>query len=362
LAAGNMPHQERLKLALRSLQACMSVNTANSRLSCYIYIISALVHHSRFKGLTSLQIHRLVELALDILRLQDIKPAKSRLAFLYGELYQVRSQIFRQEGQPWQAAWQQQMAHHLANPNPQEAGSQYLALGLRSFRLGHAAKARQYLCQAEQQGLEKQQLFLAKITKCQSLRLSGQLERALKDLSAGFEESHLEPRQLLELEWEKICCRLCASLDLSEMFATVRKGRPHYQSSYIIEAFLWGALLKQRSWLMGPYKMQVIRRRAHLNPASLGFFYQVGIVIEQSYDYDIPLATRLFNLGNHLGRSGELVTVDKELLFLAASFRFLNRSKAYELADLVKHQYAKLCHQLTEGDSDDVLGLHGEAG
>src|SRR5690606_16560517 len=108
----------RLHVALGIVRELEDDATSIGGLRRYIAIIYALVYHERSGGLSEKEVDGLVDLASALLRVHGIKPKKSKLASLFGDIHLIRSQILRNEGRPWDSAWEQQKALYLAGPRP----------------------------------------------------------------------------------------------------------------------------------------------------------------------------------------------------------------------------------------------------
>ena len=67
------------------------------------------------------------------------KPVKSSLAFLHGDLHFVLSQIHRNQGNSFEAAWEQRLSHYLGAKDSSGGNAfQLLAMGFRVLRRGDA--------------------------------------------------------------------------------------------------------------------------------------------------------------------------------------------------------------------------------
>jgi hypothetical protein len=80
----------------------------------------------------------------------------------------------------------------------------------------------------------------------------------------------------------------------------------------------------------------------------------------QCYDYQIPLDIRLRSLSAGIDKRKELISIDKELLLLAAATRWLARSKASSVALLFFSEYRALSLRLSGGVSQDALNILGD--
>ena len=88
--------------------------------------------------------------------------------------------------------------------------------------------------------------------------------------------------------------------------------------------------------------------------------YAITCALEDGYDAKIPMAARLRNLGEALSKTSGIFSIDKELLALVASTRWLMRSKSRDLAIMTISRYKGLSYLLTDGKSPDVLGVAGD--
>ena len=91
----------RLQHSLRRVTALEDHAEASAQLLRFVFVISSLVHHARYGGLSENQVQKGAELASTILATQQIKAGTSRLAFLHGELHLALSQIYRKSGNHW---------------------------------------------------------------------------------------------------------------------------------------------------------------------------------------------------------------------------------------------------------------------
>ena len=145
------------------------------------------------------------------------------------------------------------------------------------------------------------------------------------------------------------------------MISATQRGGSHFSSSYLIETALWAMGMASRQWLERMPRLSSLARNTTLNLRAAGRAYQCARVLQDGYDFEIPLAIRLNALGNELAEAHSLVAIDKELLVWAAAARWLARSKAVGLADLAWRQYGELSRRLTSGRSDDSLGIKGNS-
>ncbi len=330
-----------------------------SQLKRLILVISALVHHQRYSGLSSKQVKDLSETAEAILKVEKINPVKSKFAFLYGELHLVLSQIYRKSGKHLLSAWEQQLALYLSRYSPPGGICfQRLAYGHRAMRLGFLEDALEDFEFAEKGDLPLSQKEKARIGRVKALRLLGRLDESCKMANdARNDYESISQSALLELEWEMICCGVQNGAPPHKMVAAVRKGESHYEATYILEAFLWVRAFKDKIWFDQLPKLSTIMRDTALGVKNRGFLYKAVASLEEYDDEAIPIAVRLRCLGLTVSKLSEFVLVDNELLFLAAVARWLRHRHLEGHLRLVVGQYRSLSAHLTKSASYDALHL-----
>ncbi|MFW7382096.1 MAG: hypothetical protein ACOH5I_25040 [Oligoflexus sp.] len=351
--------QEKLEILLNEIARLEGVRDRLGYLRRYSCIMFSLIHHERQGGLSKKRITDLSDIAFAILKVNHIEASRSSLSFLYGDLFRITSQIFLKEGRLWQSAWVYQLACQFTSRNPYEnKGKIDLSLGLRTLELGHAQLAIQLFQQAESNGLRGGDWERNRIGWLRSLRLSHRLQEASKLWQTTTDEAkELSTDCKLELEWERICLDLSSTQDLTKMFQCVKKGKPHFINSYLIEAFFWSRAVAKTSWFDKIPKMKTLYKTSSLDMKSAGLFYKLAQALEDAYDQSIPLRIRLEQMGPLLEQIPSLRNVDKQLLAWAAATRWLARCQAYRFAVLSFAEYRSLSLRLSSGQTEDVLGI-----
>lgn len=352
-----------LRMLLESIKTLKDQSTPLQRLRCYIYIVSTLLHHKQHKDLTYSQIGRLLELGEAILKLQGIRPRSSKLSFLYGELHLAASQIYRQTGAHWKAAWEQQIATYLSQRAPCGGKSfQSLSLAIRALRLGHAKVAIQRLTDAEAKGgLSQRSLVRGRIEHCKALRLSGRLEESLILVAKTLAFSDLTREEKLDLKWERLCTSAIRTENIDLLVESVLPKGSHHDDAYILEAFLWIRATRSRKWLRRFPKLRKMGFESRDVRKTFGFLYECILAFEKCYDSQIPVISRLKILGKILSQVQKLQVMEKELLVWAAASRWLARIKADALASLSLSEYESLSLRLSGGTQRDALGILSDA-
>lgn len=351
-----MQDHSRLELIFQRLGNLADDDSDVGRLCRYIYAMSALVHHERIGGLSDRDVTRLVELAYAILQAQGVRPRASRLAALYGDIHLIKSQIDRKAGYPWRAAWEQQMALQLAGDLPSGGlGFQRLGMGNRALRLGHAQLALRRFMEAESAGLDDGPRARCWLGRMHALWLGGHEEEASAIAERIVAEASVQDDIRREVVWFQLLRQFQRTGDLSPLLKTIRHDGTYYEGTYIIETCLWGYTIESRGFINRLPRLASIRRNKKLLPQRLGAWYDAGLRLQECYDHNLPLPIRLRGLSQILEERDRLLTVDKELLILAAATRWLARSKSQDLALLVFSEYQSLCRRLSDGRTSDCL-------
>jgi len=349
-------HRVRLRYALGRILELESDKRIYSSWRRFIYIMSALIHHKSYGGLTDGQIRRLHDLAIAILRVQGVTPY-SKLASFHAELQLVMSQIYRKSGQHWMSLFFQQACHQVSRRYPLGGdGFQSLALGIRELRLGYSEAAKKHLLSSEEFNLEPQSLVMSRICRVVIARLSREFDDCYALVDDTLKQKDVTKEERRELLWQQQCARAQQFQDLAPLQKTVGKGGDHHFPSYILEAKLW-----IRSCPLGqkPKRFPSIKNlsRKH-NSAQKGvFLYKCAIQLEQCYDTQIPLSLRMLGLGRMLSKVNQLRSIESELLVWAAASRWLANRHLFDLSSVALGQYRDLSLRISFGKYEDCLGL-----
>ena len=351
--------KKRLDAIMQGIRGLETSSDPKGLLYLYVYIMSALVHQSRFGGLSSKQIRKLKELAFTILKVQNINPQTSKLGVLFGELHLAISLVYRSSGEHWAALWEEQISDQLCRKNPVGGvGFQSISKGMRALRVGQGTRAIGFFCTSMKQNLNRQQIELANIGLVRSLRLSGKIgqceeviQKFLSDKSIGSAVYHQE------LVWEHTCLKASKEKSLDEMVELIKPKNSHNRATYMVEAFLWSLAIRERHWVQSVPKIQTISRKEGLQARNLGFFLKAAYELETCNATFIPIVTRLNNLGKILSTTNRFVAIDRELLFLVASVRWLAKNQSFKLAEATLNEYEGLSLKLSDGRTNDVLNL-----
>lgn len=351
----------KLDYILQKISELKALGSAKDGIQLFIFAMSALVHCEKFDGLNPGQIKDLISVAEATLKVFHIVPKKSTLAFLYGELSMITSQIYLKEGLFWKATWEQYVAIYLSG-HQAPGGKSYIDLlfGIKLLRLGHGSRALVYFKEAENQDGTNGIWNLARINRIRTLRLTGKLPEAL-DLIRETKAIEINADLLLELNWESACCSIHDTQNLDEMAQMVQKGSSHYLASYVLEFHLWALTVPSFHWIQTTPKIRTLMRDEVLGIQDQKFYYAMARELEKVYDETIILTTRLQNLGTILEKIDQCHSVDKQLLILAAVSRWLIRNKIKNLSEVILLEYESVCTKMSQGRTHDLLGILGDS-
>lgn len=347
--------EARQQMILDRLKQYEASERPEELLDLFVYLVSALVHHSRYPFLTPSRYERLLEHARTILQSQGIREGRSRVSFLHGELHFIQSQIERQEGRHWTAAWHQFMGYHATRGEaPGGEGFQQLSLGNRAMRLGHTRLARGYLETAE--GLLTGSLLeRCRLSLLICLRLLGEKNLAMDRLIQLKKDATLSDEARRELDWEQALHDFAETQDLVPLLILTKKGNPCYRTSYLVELSLLAMSTSSRQWLDRVPKLENLRRRKDLDVPRQDLFMGLAKTLQEAYDVERPLNQRLQRVGESLNAAQGLFNVEKELLYWAASARWLLRCRSEDLAALAQAEYESRCLLVSDGKLRDIF-------
>ncbi len=348
----------KLKYIFQRVNELSESTDSDSLLRTFVYVISALIHHLRQGGLQEREIERLAHIGRNCLRLQGVVPGRSKTSFLHGELHMALSQVFAHEGNLWRASWDQLVAK-LATRDEPVGGIVFheLSLGRRNLRLGYGDATLRNFSTAVQHAIGEEQQILCKISLAKALRLTGRRDDAASIVADLLRCEALTDEQRVELEWEVAWGRLAEQKQLRELVQMVGPKGRHQSGAYVSEAKLASFAVQEREFEARFARVSTYKSRGVMTPSGLGVFFHCLVAIEDCYDKGIPSTNRLDTVANLLEQSSSIVSIEKELLFLAATARWLARSNFREFSIQVLSRYRSLSWSLSSGRNADVLGI-----
>ncbi|MBQ48655.1 MAG: hypothetical protein CMP10_14735 [Zetaproteobacteria bacterium] len=327
----------------------------------FIFIVHGLVHHLRMGGLSAVEIQKSLELAQTILTLNGIKPQRSRLAGLYGELHIIKSQLALGKGDIWAGCWQQQIALHISGENPPGGLSfQSLLMGRKAQRLGHTSIALTCFEEAEEAAAKNGERHqeIIRIERIRCLRLAARCSEAKELVESevlGFSEGYDKERA-----WENQMLAIQEEGDLDGIFSLCFEKKSHFSRTYVLESYLWSLSVRSSKWQKKINKVRTMARNKNLDLKRDKSMLKACLVLENAYETDTPFLSRLDQVEKVLTEIRRLKTLDKELLVWLATARWLARSNHYRLSLLILEEYKCLSLRISQGLTNDALGVAGD--
>ena len=332
----------------------------------YICIIYALILQEKWLLLGRAEVKRLVTQGQALLMALGVDSQSSVLAWLHGDLHIIYSQILRNDGLQWEAAWEQQ---HAVAANQRRGGQaadlQRLIMANRTMRLGHGPQAIEIARSIEASESKDAPLGgKARLLIGQGLLLGAswnefEARSAARDLNSDSPNAAEGAESTLqkEFDWQLLMLKAWRDHDLDPMITAIKAGGRFYQASYIIEVAMIGYCNPSVRVQKSLPRMSYLIRNRKISLLNQDSWFDCARTMEDAYDDGIPLATRFAHVGEMLEKRNTLSTVDKELLLWAATYRWLRRKRIHEMSELVSLEYQSLCHRLSGGKTNDVLGI-----
>lgn len=350
--------RQRLQFIMERIHRLENDHSGRGCIQRYLFIVHALLHHSRFGGLNASQVKNLFQLGQGILKLNKIQSSSSKLGFLYGDLHLVQSFVLRREGRKWQAGWEQQISFYLSQRSKSSrAGFQSLSVGIQLLRMGHADQAIEELKQVRSSELSPSARVRAQLEELKCYRLM----RNEKDFDRVYEilgkTSTLSPDECKEREWEHLSFEAQQTGDIQNLVAAVLSKRSHHDPEYILDAFLWTRVVSSREWMNRYPSLRKLAPNISFKRTELGILSRCVMAMEEAYDSEIPYLIRLQKIGDLLSQCGAFRTTDHELLVWAAVARWLSRQGSNGFLNIVLSEYRSLSLSLSLGKNPDSLGI-----
>lgn len=124
-----------------------------------------------------------------------------------------------------------------------------------------------------------------------------------------------------------------------------------------MEAFFWARSVSDHIWISQFPRIRTLLRHKELDLLGAGLLYHLARDMEAWEDSSIPIFIRLRKMGEILSKIGALITIDAELLVLAAAIRWLRHEKIWDVEELIRGRYYTLSFALSAGKNRDVLGV-----
>ncbi len=343
----------------RLILSAMTDLAKGDDLGQFILALRCLIEHRTNPELRDSEVARLAELAKNILIKEGIKPKSSKLSYLYENLFLVLSQIDAENNRMFQAGWNQMLALYFLEAGTSDHPAKHqLAAAIRRFHLGFIDSAMKFVDRVLiEENVEPRERAHAATLRLRFLHVGGK-----SDLFEAFVQQANEickdfPDFMREVAWEQLIKTAIATSDLSQLVREVGKSRPFYAPSFILEAHLVVLTKGTKHDRAKLELLSTIDNRRDISFRDLeSLRYAVG-TLHECYDREIPIHHRLMKLGNVLTKIDGIKSIFHQLLVLAASLRWLNRSRLEDFADFCTDGFYSRGLCTSGGRSKDPLGL-----
>lgn len=322
----------------------------------FVLCISALAHHSRHGGLKSSEIKSLGSLAYNILQRSKIRPVTSKLAYLYGEINLVMSQISRLRREHWKSAWEQQMAIYFSgsshiNSDHYEA----LTLAIRMRRLGQIGESiKNYEMAYRSDKLSDYSYAQAGLGLLKCYRFVGDQRKVEHLANELFGKFHKGERYYKEVEWEMACSELKFAHEIKPLLYLTRRAGSHFSSIYLLELTLWLLSLQESRYHRKiPDLEQLVRKKVIAAKENSLLLRSVEILVG-AYNAKEALPARVRELDFIVENFYNYNTIEQQLLFAVGIYRFLIRHRMQKVSHLFYFQYNRAMMNFDEVITDPL--------
>ncbi len=350
------------KYQLEMALADPQLGNRKAMISQFVFIVKVLIHHKTAGGLLDHQVAGLTKLARQILRHANIPPQGSSLSYLYGEIEYVISQISRVQNLHWKSLWGLCIASlHMGEDYPGGNSQRDFTIALQEMRLGDCASAIKTFESVESESTKFSEVWLkSRICRIKCLRLMRKFKEAklLCHETMGTNENQvsLSSSYQMEFEWELRCCESMESGQYEKLLDLFKAGTHKEEMTYAVEAFFWCSIFQASPKVRVP-KMRTLLRYNNAETRRLGTFFEAALALEKLEDDSVPITFRLQSLGEVLNDANGLISIDKELLVMAAAIGWLRRQKLWQMATIVTRNYSSLSRRISLGETENVLAI-----
>lgn len=353
--------KDKLDLIQRHILELNEKTQSQQRLDCYIYIMSALVHHQRYGGLSSSQIGRYTKFAEAILIAEGIIAGESRLSFLYVELYALLSLIDRQNGDHWKSTWRLMNSFYLQKgATPLENAWKEHGIGYRLLRLGHSNLALEKFDAALLNFEAQNSRNAVLLQKAKCLKLMGRFEDSIvcfESILSSLPEDHY---LRVDIEWERATIAAIERSSTTELFKMTNKRlSPYKEPSYSMESYFWSKLYSSLDASIAA-KPSSIMKRSQIKDSTLKILTKAAVLLEKGLDSGYHKSDRLAFIGEMTDFASHVSSIERELLILAVAYRVYTKEGLPNLAAVCLERYKSLSHTASNGTRPDFFSIEAK--
>ena len=339
----------------------------NGDLSAFCYILAALdllIESEQARRRFNQSISQLDQLADSLLRKNKIRPCKSKLSYLYGEVKWRLAQLMRNQGSGRHALWSSSLGLMLSRgslePLMPEQHLDYARHMIDQGLAGHVIGLLDELLERQVQCVDSGLIEKAVTMKINAMRLSGRLTEA-ETFIDSLDEAARNSDQVL---WEKYLLRAIKNGDFRDLHRFLFKKRKptllKYPDAYLKYSFF---LLAQPSKIEAKNRPKLTFLRKMLQE-SLSIpryreIFKILVLLEDCYDTDIPLMGRVKKVGSFLDQFAG-IEAEYRIVIYAALARFFNQRQK-QLASVFHSEYQAMSYKMSNGLSGDLYYFFANA-
>ena len=218
-------------------------NGVDSSLNQFVSLLIALEHHVNFGGLTDGDLKRFDDTARTILKAAGVTRTSSRLSFLLGDLCRIKSQIYSNKSEFWDALWTTEVANYLTSkPTPSQQSQNALARGNSLLRAGHANEAIKCFASVADGAGSEFEINNAQVGRATAYQSKGALESA-QGIWQEIQRSSSNPEHLNRASWALLKIKSIRNKSADPMI--INSSRANNCLQHLLEAKLWAFATKR---------------------------------------------------------------------------------------------------------------------
>jgi hypothetical protein len=339
---------ERLAFCAGKVVAFSVNQTPEEHIELYVWIIQALLHHSRIGGLKSAEVNRLHQLALQLLALYRVRPGTTKVGDFHADLAHVMSHVEYGCNRPWVSLWELNNAERHRDNDGNRNVSTELSVATRLFKIGSLDEAREIFVKHSEHEITSYQvralLGLAKVDRWKGLgdeswRWIEQAQSVEFDVPADL---------VLETEWEAILNRAIRSGNIEELYEVFSSKSRFYSEVYVLEANLWCLALNPHAVPRDKPTMLQLQNRRNLRLMTCPEVYDALKHFEACDDKERSFESRMEAAQSIFELSFAMAGTDAPPLSLVALAKWIKAHRLDSQLNLIVHRLKSLCHQRSQ--------------
>ncbi|MCX6126267.1 MAG: AarF/ABC1/UbiB kinase family protein [Proteobacteria bacterium] len=296
------------------------------------------------KSLTLVQALAVYGYAVNILKLTNVSPERSKLSFLYDDLWVSLADRYKDSGHLFLYDWYRALAHIQPGTLPLSSTIDLDAACTQHFATlsdhGPPSELVREIWQSRMQGFSLHAWKLASLPKI---------------LEGNASESNID-----FLTWEKAVVSCQISKDVSALASLARDKRTEFTAGQQSLAWLWALALPQKdATMMIQETVAKLKRRTGLSLANTRSL-QLCNALHLAFDPKVPIHNRMEDLGIAASKIGELASLELQIVAFLSVMRTLFKLRQHNLVNCCLVRYESLSAVCSNGATSDIFSLTEE--